>query len=205
LGLVAGRLCDEFYHPAIAITGVEDLRGSCRSIPEFNITEAIASCGDLLTRFGGHAQAAGFTLPAATFSDFEKRLNEIAATKLAGLDLRPRIDIDTEVRFGDIGGGVFSEILALAPFGAGNAAPVFLSRGTRIADCRTMGASATHLKFKLKQGTSLWDAVAFGMGNRAVDMQLPLDIVYNLEQDDWNGENRLRLNILDFASAGTNI
>ena len=68
-----------------------------------------------------------------------------------------------------------------------------------------MGFSGSHLKFKLKQGTSLWDAVAFGMGERPVDVQVPLDIVYNLEQDDWNGESRLRLNILDFAPSGANI
>jgi single-stranded-DNA-specific exonuclease len=205
LGLVAGRLCDEFYHPAIAISGGEDLRGSCRSIPEFNITEALASCSDLLTRFGGHAQAAGFSLSASDLPEFVRRLNEIAEQKLATLDLRPQIDIDSEIRFGDMGGGTYADIQALAPFGAGNAAPVFLSRSTRIADCRTMGAGANHLRFKLKQGTSLWDAVAFGMGDRAVDMQLPLDIVYNLEKDDWNGESRLRLNILDFAPAGANI
>jgi hypothetical protein len=68
-----------------------------------------------------------------------------------------------------------------------------------------MGSSGAHLKFKLKQGTSLWEAVAFGAGERAVDVQTPLDIVYNLEQDDWNGETRLRLNIMDFAPAGSGI
>ena len=87
----------------------------------------------------------------------------------------------------------------------GNAAPIFISQGTRIADYRTMGSSGAHLRFKLKQDTDLWDAVAFGAGERLVDVQLPLDIVYNLEQDDWNGESRLRLNIMDFAPSGVNI
>jgi single-stranded-DNA-specific exonuclease len=206
LGLVAGRLCDEFYHPAIVIqTGDEVCHGSCRSIPEFNITGAITKCSDLLTRFGGHAQAAGFTLPTASLAQFEERLNEIAARELGSLDLRPQIEIDASVRFSDLGGGTHAQIQKLAPFGMGNAAPVFISLGTRIADCRTTGASGAHLRFKLKQGASLWDGVAFGLGERAVDMQTPLDIVYNLEQDDWNGETRLRLNILDFAPAGGNI
>jgi single-stranded-DNA-specific exonuclease len=206
LGLVAGRLCDEFYHPAIVVQmGDEVCHGSCRSIPEFNITEAIVKCSDLLTRFGGHAQAAGFTLLAANLPRFEERLNEIAARELSALDLRPQIDIDASVRFSELNGATFTQLQRLAPFGMGNAAPVFVSQGTRIADCRTMGSSGAHLRFKLKQSASLWDAVAFGMGERPVDVQLPLDIVYNLEQDDWNGEARLRLNILDFATSGVNI
>jgi single-stranded-DNA-specific exonuclease len=206
LGLVAGRLCDEFYHPAIVIqTGEEVCHGSCRSIPEFNITKAIGKCSDLLTRFGGHAQAAGFTLPASNLPAFEERLNEIAAREFAALDLRPQIDVDASVRFSELNGAVFAQLERLSPFGMGNAAPVFISQGTRIADCRTMGSSGAHLRFKLKQGTSLWDAVAFGAGERSVDVQMPLDVVYNLEQDEWNGETRLRLNIIDFAPSGVNI
>ena len=206
LGLVAGRLCDEFYHPAIVIQiGAEVCHGSCRSIPEFNITEAIGKCSDLLTRFGGHAQAAGFTLLAANLPRFEERLNEIAARKLAAVDLRPQIDVDASVRFSELNGAAFAQLERLAPFGMGNAEPVFISHGTRVADCRSMGSSGAHLRLKLKQGASLWDAVAFGAGERPVDVQLPLDIVYNLEQDEWNGETRLRLNILDFAPSGVNI
>jgi single-stranded-DNA-specific exonuclease len=206
IGLVAGRLCDEYYHPAIVIqTGDEVCHGSCRSITEFNITAALGKCSDLLTRFGGHAQAAGFTLPAANLAALEERLNELASTELASVDLRPQIDIDAEVKFHELQGSVFLDLDRLAPFGQRNAAPVFISRGARIADVRPMGASGSHLKFKLKQGASIWDAVAFGAGERPVDMQLPLDIVYNLEQDEWNGDSRLRLNIIDFAASGVNI
>jgi single-stranded-DNA-specific exonuclease len=206
LGLVAGRLCDEFYHPAVVVQmGDEVCHGSCRSIPEFNITEAMSKCSDILTRFGGHAQAAGFTILATDLPVFEERLNEIAARKLAGVDLRPQIDIDASVRLGEMNADIFADVQRLAPFGSGNPAPVFISQGTRIADCRPMGSSAAHLRFKLKQGIGIWDAVAFGAGDRSVDMHLPLDVVYNLEQDDWNGETRLRLNILDFAPAGVNI
>jgi single-stranded-DNA-specific exonuclease len=206
LGLVAGRLCDEFYHPAIVVqTGDEVCHGSCRSIPEFNITEAIGKCSDLLTRYGGHAQAAGFTMPVSNLPAFEKRLIDIATQQLSGRDLRPQICIDASVRLGDLNGATFRQLERLAPFGKGNNAPIFISHGTQIADCRTIGSSGAHLKFKLKQGSSIWDAVAFGAGERLVEMQLPMDIVYNLEQDEWNGETRLRLNILDFAPAGVNV
>jgi single-stranded-DNA-specific exonuclease len=135
---------------------------------------------------------------------FEQRLKEIAERELASLDLRPQIDIDARVSLGELGGDTYSLIQKLAPFGMGNAAPVFISRAIRIADCRSMGSGGAHLRFKLKQAGSLWDAVAFGAGERQVDVQNPLDIVYNLEQDEWNGETRLRLNIIDFAPAGVN-
>ncbi len=205
IGLVAGRLCDEYYHPAIVVqTGDEVCHGSCRSIAEFNITAALGKCSDILTRFGGHAQAAGFTLPTSKLPELEERLNELAAAEFVSLDLRPQIDIDANVKFHELEGPVFLDLERLAPFGQRNPAPVFISRGTRIADIRTMGASGSHLKFKLKQGASLWDAVAFGAGERPVDMQVPLDIVYNLEQDEWNGDSRLRLNIIDFAASGVN-
>ena len=205
IGLVAGRLCDEYYHPAVVIqTGDEVCHGSCRSIAEFNITAALGKCTDLLTRFGGHAQAAGFTLPTSNLAALEERLNSLASAELSSLDLRPQIDIDADVKFHELQGSVFLDLERLAPFGQRNAAPVFISRGTRIADVRTMGSTGSHLKFKLKQGASLWDAVAFGAGERPVDMQLPLDVVYNLEQDEWNGDSRLRLNIIDFAASGVN-
>jgi single-stranded-DNA-specific exonuclease len=206
IGLVAGRLCDEYYHPAIVVqTGDEVCHGSCRSIAEFNITAALGKCSDLLTRFGGHAQAAGFTLPSSNLAALEERLNALASAELASVDLRPQIDIDADVKFHELEGSVFLDLERLAPFGQRNAAPVFISRRTRIADVRTMGAGASHLKFKLKQGASIWEAVAFGAGDRPVDMQVPLDIVYNLEQDEWNGDSRLRLNIIDFAASGVNI
>ncbi len=206
LGLVAGRLCDDFYHPAVVMQlGDEVCHGSCRSIPEFNITEAIGQCSDLLTRFGGHAQAAGFIIPSSNLAAFEARLREIARLKLAELDLRPQIDIDASVRFSELNGDSYAQLQRLAPFGMANAAPVFLSQKARIADCRTMGSTGAHLRFKLRQDNNIWDAVAFGMGERPVDMQHPVDIVYNLEQDDWNGESRLRLNIIDFAASGKNI
>jgi len=205
IGLVAGRLCDEYYHPAVVIqTGDEVCHGSCRSIAEFNITAALGKCTDLLTRFGGHAQAAGFTIPTSKLAALEERLNSLASAELSSLDLRPQIDIDADVKFHELQGSVFLDLERLAPFGQRNAAPVFISRGTRIADVRTMGSTGSHLKFKLKQGASLWDAVAFGAGERPVDMQLPLDVVYNLEQDEWNGDSRLRLNIIDFAASGVN-
>lgn len=200
IGLVAGRLADEFYRPSVVIhIGDSSSAGSCRSIPEFNIIQAISQCSGLLSRFGGHSQAAGFTLPTSNIARLERQLSRLAATQLAGVDLRPRLDIDAEVMLGELAGSTFQEIQGLAPFGRGNPLPTFLSRSVRVADCRTMGNNGDHLRLKLRQDDITWDAVAFGLGSYLARVRSDIDIVYNLELDKWSGEDRLRLNILDLA------
>jgi single-stranded-DNA-specific exonuclease len=201
-GLVAGRLCEEFYRPAIIVkVGERMSSGSCRSIPEFNIILALNQCSSLFTQFGGHPRAAGFTLPTKNLPHIKQRLSQLAATQLEGVDLRPRLDIDAEVTLPELGGDTFPIIQQLAPFGEGNPAPTFLSRRLEVVDCRAMGGNGEHLRMKLKQGGTIWDGVGFRLGNYLTKMLSPLDIVYNLEVDRWGGEERLRLNILDFAPA----
>ncbi len=201
-GLVAGRLSEEFYRPAVVIRiGEQFSSGSCRSVPEFNIIAALTQCSNLFTHFGGHSQAAGFTLPTRNLSRLQQALLEIAAIQLDGVDLRPKLDIDAEVMLSDLGGDTFPLIQKLAPFGQGNPAPTFLSRRGEVIDCRTMGNNDEHLRLKVKQGGTVWDGVGFGLGNYLTEVSSPLDIVYNVEVDHWGGEARLRLNILDFAQS----
>lgn len=199
-GLVASRLAEEFYRPAVVIrTGEQFSSGSCRSIPEFNIIFALRECSHLLSQFGGHAQAAGFALPTRNLPRFAKMLLEIATSQLEGLELRPGLDIDAEVRLSELGGGIFPTIQKLAPFGQGNPNPTFLSRRVEILDVRTMGNGSEHLRLKLKQDGAVWDGVGFGLGNYLIEVSPLLDIVYNLEVDRWGGGAKLRLNIIDFA------
>jgi len=200
IGLVAGRLSEEFYRPAIVIkTGELTSSGSCRSIPEFNIILALNQCSSLLSHFGGHSQAAGFTLPTKNLTRLTQCLSQLATTQLAKIDLRPQLDIDAEVTLPDLGGDTFQTTRQLAPFGRGNPAPTFVSRRVEIVDCRTMGGNGEHLRIKLKQGNSVWDGVGFRLGNHLAEVSSPFDIVYNLEVDRWGGKERLRLNILDFS------
>ena len=202
MGLVAGKLSEEFYRPAIVIrTGEQVSSGSCRSIPEFNIILALNQCSSLLSRFGGHSQAAGFALPTRNLAGLHQCLSQLAASQLAGVDLRPHLDIDAELSLPDLTGNTFQAIQQLAPFGQGNPEPTFLSHRVEIVDCHPMGSNEEHLRMKLKQGGTIWDGVAFGLGNYLAEVSSPLDIVYNLEVDRWGGEERLRLNILDFAPA----
>ncbi len=201
MGLVAGRLSEEFYRPVIVVrAGEQTSGGSCRSIPEFDIIQALNQCSHLLTHFGGHSRAAGFSLNTRNLPRLQQELLELAATGLEGVDLRPRIDIDAEVTLSDLAGDTFSAIQTMAPFGQGNPAPTFLSRRVEVVDCRTMGNGDAHLRMKVKQDDTVWDGVGFGLGHYLSEVSSPLDIVYSLEVDRWGGQEKLRLNILDFTS-----
>jgi single-stranded-DNA-specific exonuclease len=199
-GPVAGKLSEEYYRPVV-IVNIDDktASGSSRSIPEFNIINALNQCAGLLGRFGGHAQAAGFTMPARNIPLLQKALIEIAENQLKDVDLRPRINIDAEISLSECSGGTYQMLQRLAPFGKGNPVPFFLSRGVKVTGCRTMGVDQQHLRLKLKQDGSAWDAVAFKLGDSLDQVSESLDIVYNLEMDRWNGAENLRLNIQSFA------
>ena len=202
MGLVAGRLAEEFYRPVIVLrTGERMSGGSCRSIPEFDITGALSQCSYLLSHFGGHARAAGVSLQTRNLPRLREELLEIAAEQLADVHLRPKIDIDAEVTLTELGSDTFPTIQKMAPFGQGNPAPTFLSRKVELVDCHTMGNGNNHLKMKLKQDDTIWDGVGFGLGSYRDEISSPLDIVYSLEVDSWGGEERLRLNVLDFESS----
>ncbi|MDD4924470.1 MAG: single-stranded-DNA-specific exonuclease RecJ [Dehalococcoidales bacterium] len=200
IGLVAGRLSEEFYRPSIVIkVGEKSSNGSCRSIPEFNIIKALNECHELMSDFGGHARAAGFTMPTKNLSKLEEKLNLMAQEQLAGLDLRPRLDIDAEMKLSQMGGETYQSLQSLAPFGMGNPIPTFLSRSVEVVDCQTMGNNGGHLRLKLRQNNVNWEAVAFGLGECSKEMHSHIDIVYNLRLERWRGEERLRLNIQDLA------
>jgi single-stranded-DNA-specific exonuclease len=202
-GLVANKLSDEFYRPSVVIrTGKKISTASCRSIPEFNLIESLTECRELFMEFGGHKGAAGFMIATHNIPLLYERLVQIADKTLEGVDLRPKIDIDAEVTLKELAGSAYRTIQQLAPFGQANPQPVFVTRNVKVANCRTMGSDNGHLRLKIEQSGMVWDAVAFGFGANQKEMCDPLDIVYNLELDQWNGKSTLRLNILDFAKAG---
>ncbi len=202
MGLVAGRLAEEFYRPVIVIrTGTRTSGGSCRSIPEFDIIKALERCSHLLTNFGGHAGAAGLGIRTADLPRFKEEFLELAVGELEGVDLRPKVDVDTEVTLADLAGDTYSTIRKMEPFGQGNPVPVFLSRGVRVIDCRTMGDGNDHLRLKLRQDDTVWDAVAFGLGKYLNEMSSTIDIVFSLELDRWGGRENLRLNLVDFSGS----
>lgn len=200
IGLVAGRLADEFYRPVILFKiGADSCRGSARSIPEFDLMEALKTCHHLLTKYGGHARAAGFNAHTRDMQQLQKRLRSLAEEQLTGLDLRPHIDIDAEVLLSAFAGGTFEEMRQLEPFGMGNPAPVFLSRKVEVVEQKLVGSQNDHIKLKLKQDGIVWDTMGFRLGNYLGELARHIDIVYSVEVDNFNGKGQLRLNLLDFT------
>jgi len=202
IGPVAGRLLDEFYKPVVVVTlGSELCKGSCRSVAEFDMVEALGDCSDLLTAFGGHAMAAGFTVPRENLAGLEDRLIGLAGEKLSHLDLRPELAVDAEVPLSAFTGDTFNLIQELSPFGRGNPKPTFLTRHVEVAGGRNFGSKREWLRLKLRQGSVTWRAVDFVSQMKAKDVPRYIDIVYNLERSRWNGEEVLGLNLRDLAAS----
>lgn len=202
IGLVANKLVDEFYKPAIIINlGPELCQGSCRSITEFDLASALAECHDLLTAFGGHPLAAGFTVARRNLAQLEQRLVNLATDQLGHLELRPELMIDAELPLTVLAGDTFNLIQKLSPFGRGNPQPIFLTQQVEVVECRSFGNRGEWLRLKLKQGNVTWQAVDFKSQKKRAEIPSHIDIVYNLEKSRWNGEEVLSLNLRDFAPA----
>jgi len=199
IGLIAGRLSDRYYRPAVAVTvGPTVSRGSARSVPEFDIVAALRECKDIFHRFGGHPRAAGFTLSTGDLPGLKRALRDIADKKLASLDLAPSVVVDCEISPALLDDANTAFIQSMAPFGEGNPAPVFLTRNAGVAAARRVGAKGDHLKMRVAHGRSEWEAIAFGQGNNNIVPGARIDLVYTVGLNDWSGRKSLQLSVLDF-------
>ncbi|MEJ2549198.1 MAG: single-stranded-DNA-specific exonuclease RecJ [Anaerolineales bacterium] len=204
IGLVASRLVDEFYRPAIvAVKGERSTRASGRSVPEFHITNALERCADLLERFGGHSAAAGFSVANENLDELEARLREIASSQLSGIELRPAITLDAVVGFEDLDWKLQEFIERIEPCGEGNPVPQFAAANTRVLGKRQVGKDGTHLKLTLKQGGKVFDAIAFRKGELYSTLPEFIDIAFKLERSDYWNTPSLELNISDIKEAGS--
>jgi len=200
IGIVASKLVDAFHRPAIVLS-IEDgvAHGSCRSIAQFDMLGALERCAHLFTRFGGHRQAAGLALDASRIKELRRAVNEVADETLGPDDLMPRLRIDGDLTFRGITGGVAAGVAALAPFGAGNPRPVFAARGVQIID-GPRKLKERHLKMALKQDGRVFRAIAWRAAERqdALGDQRTIDVAFSLDQNQYNGEVFVELNIADF-------
>ena len=220
-GIVAGRIKDKYYHPTILITGSEDgAKGSGRSIEGYHLFEALFENRDLFTRFGGHAMAVGLSLPVENIDILRKRLNE--QCRLTDEQMIPVLRIEKSLSFAEIDLGLAKELKALAPFGKGNPAPLFGSKGIRVDRLDLIGREKNILRMTLSEsqsGTRL-SAISFDGYSQLLEMlrelypeedcgkmitsgQLPhlLDIVYSIDINTYNGRSNVQLMLKDFRFA----
>jgi single-stranded-DNA-specific exonuclease len=203
IGIVASKLVDAFHRPAIVISIDGDVaHGSCRSIPSFNMLAALESCGEVMTKFGGHKQAAGLTIEAGRIRELRARVNDFADARLGPDDLRPRIWIDGAMTFRGLSSQVASELTALAPYGAGNPTPLFRASRVEIVDGPRL-VKDRHLKMAFRQEGRIMRGIAWRASERegfVAQHRAAIDLAFSLEQDIWNGEKYLQLSIADFRA-----
>jgi single-stranded-DNA-specific exonuclease len=200
VGLVASRLTEVYYRPAlVAHQGEEFTRGSCRSIAEFHITDALDQCADLLEHHGGHAAAAGFTIRTERLSAFLERMNAITQAQIAGLDLRPTLFADAELPLSELTPDLLEWLDWLQPTGYGNPQAVFASRGVRVVNARAVGKDSSHLKLTVSDGRVYYDAIAFRQGHWLGKLPPFVDLMYTFETNEYNGRVSLQLNIRDIG------
>ncbi|MDF1498717.1 MAG: single-stranded-DNA-specific exonuclease RecJ [Patescibacteria group bacterium] len=212
VGLVAGKLSDEYSRPILILQQKEDIfAGSGRSIPEFNLIKAIEKCKDILISFGGHSQAAGLKIEKKNFKKLKKKLEQIAEESIKDEDLIPSAEIDCQIEHNQINWKLIDEIEKFKPFGQGNNKPVFLTRKLEVHEIRTVGNDNAHLKLCFKSNlderkVKYFNAIGFRLGKFANEMPNGkpalrwgdiVDVVFQLEINEWNGNRELQMNILD--------
>jgi single-stranded-DNA-specific exonuclease len=221
IGLIAGKLVEEFYRPAIVLSiGETHSKASVRSVSGFNIIEFLRMHADHFVNVGGHPMAAGFTIETSKLTALQEMLEKKAEEILTDDLLIKTVKIDCELPFSAITKEVYDGIQRLSPFGMGNPEPVFATKGVTVDDIRIMGKEGTHLKLTLSQSvisndsersrdfstssrndkrSVSFEAVGFGMGALAVEIHKgdTISVAYAIDENTWNGNTKLQLKIKD--------
>lgn len=196
IGLVAGKLMEEFARPVIVCERREkDLRGSARSIDAYNIIEALDFSKQYLLKYGGHKKAAGLSLELEHISNLYDKLLEVAESKLKDEDLVPKITIDAKVSIDDVNQRLLENVQKFEPFGLGNPRPVFMMEKMETSEVRTVGKEGKHLKMKVGE----IDTIGFDLGEWVGKLEddKKIDLVFTIDEDTWDGRSKIQLKILD--------
>lgn len=202
VGIVAARLSERYGVPAIVLAIERDVaKGSARSVPGFDIHEALSACEKFLLGYGGHAAAAGLQLLPKRLPEFREALNEHAAGVFADQEHTTYLDIDGEMAPGDLTWEFFHDLQRLQPFGEGNPAPVFVMRGLRaMGTPRIVGKG--HLRLRLKDSVAQYDAIGFSLGGlKEVFDGGPADVVFRPRENTFNGQTKLEMELCDARPA----
>ena len=199
VGIVASRLIEHYYRPTIVLTqSGEYVAGSARSVSGFNVYEAIHQCKDLLLGYGGHFYAAGMTLETDKVEAFCQKFEEVVEASIHPELLIPEIVVDAEITFADVKRPFYDIICQMEPFGPDNLRPLFIARNVVNTGYSKIVKDA-HLKFSLKQEGLILTGIGFGMADKLPLLQnnKPVDIVFKIDENEWNGEKTLQLRIID--------
>jgi len=199
VGIVASRLIDYYYRPTIVLTKSGDyVAGSARSVAGFNVYEAIHQCKDLLLGYGGHFHAAGMTLEPDKVDAFCKKFEEVVEASLHPDLMIPELLIDGEIQLKDITQPFYNIICQMEPFGPDNLRPLFITRGVYNTGYSKV-VKEKHLRFVVKQGTTTLSGIGFGLADKAPLLLsgLPVDLVYKIDENEWNNEKSLQLRVVD--------
>jgi len=201
VGIVASRLIETYYRPTIVLTKSGELvSGSARSVQGFNLYEAIHACREHLLGYGGHFAAAGMTLSPGKVELFSKKFEEVVSATIEPQFLIPELKIDAEIQFPEINFSFFNILQQMEPFGPENRKPVFISRGVRDTGYSKL-VKEKHIRFSLRQQDTVLTGIGFNMADKMELLKNPVDIVYTLDENVWNGERSLQLKVLDVKSS----
>lgn len=204
IGIVASRLTEKYYRPAVVLTKSSELiTGSARSVTGFDIYKAVENCRDLLENFGGHTYAAGLSLKEENLEAFKERFQQIAAEEIIPEQMVPQIDIDAFLDLKEISPKFMSDLKKMSPFGPENQKPIFCTRGVQdYGTSKLVGRDQEHIKLEIidsKSASSPIHGIAFGMSqyNAHIKQMKPFDICYTIEENTYNGNTTLQLQIKD--------
>lgn len=203
VGIVASRIIEHYYRPTVVLTrSGEIIAGSARSVNGFNVYEAIHACREHLLGYGGHFAAAGITLMPDKIEAFILQFEETVAATIKPQSLIPELIIDTELSFETIRPTFHNIIEQMQPFGPGNPQPVFVAR--RLTDKGSRIVKEQHIRFCLQQSNHQADGIGFGLAAKFALLQTgaPVDVVFTLEENEWNNIKTLQLKVIDFALSG---
>jgi len=202
IGIVASRLTETYFRPTVILAETAEglASGSARSVPGFNLYDAVDSCSHLLEGFGGHMYAAGLTLKTENIEKFTDCFDKFVSEHITEEQLIPRINVDAILSLDDIDQKFFNILRQFAPFGPGNMHPVFVARDVvDTGGSKIVGKDSTHLKISVKQNNAVFNGIAFGMGNKyeLIKDKKPFDLCFTIEKNEFMGKINIQLSVKD--------
>lgn len=200
VGIVASRLIETYYRPTVVLTLNGDIAtGSARSVPGFNLYEAIHACREHLLGYGGHFAAAGLSLLPQHIKSFADKFEEVVNANITAELLIPEIIIDTEVSFAELTQSFYSIICQMEPFGPDNMRPVFIAKNVQDTGYSKI-VKEQHVRFVVKQDKFSFTGIGFNLAGKFNLLQKPFDLVFTLDENEWNGNTSLQLKVIDLRS-----